>query len=230
MRISLDIGVTLLSLPVTYSHVKMDHIYQNIQRAQALVARYVELDEYTKQERFRIRLFSRKRQFVWWGVGVGWVLYLLWYHSGGKEQDTVIPGVLAFGGSILVMRYVVGPMLDRRKKRAMEQQAVDKCEPMLAEMNRIADELEADAVLPAKYRTLHACGKLLEYIRNGRIGTLREGINLYEEEVSRELQHEQLRHLARQNEQLINQQQTLIDTSRELVRAQRVTNTLLFFQ
>ena len=209
----------------------MDHIYQKLQHAKALIGRYVELDEHMLNEQLRIRLFSRKKWFVWWGVGVGWILYLVWYHGGGaNSDDSVLVGGALFGISILVMRLVVGPLLDQKKKSAMKQEAMAAFEPMVAEMNQIADELEHDAILPPKYRTLHACTKLLEYFANGRIDTLREGINLYEVEASQELQHQQLQHLARQNQQLIHQQQTLINTTREMVQAQRVTNTLLMFQ
>src|SRR5690606_34798201 len=118
-----------------------------------------------EQQKFRIKLYSRRRMFLWWGIAMGWAVYLLWYHLGGlKGQDVMLPGLLSFGGSILAVRYVIGPLLDRRKKTAMEKQAASEFRPMVAEMNQLADELEEDNVLPPKYRTLHACAKLLEYI------------------------------------------------------------------
>ncbi|WP_257657911.1 hypothetical protein [Parapedobacter lycopersici] len=209
----------------------MESIYQNLQQAHVRIARYVELDEHMEQRKFRIQLYSRRRMFVWWGVAAGWIIYLLWYRIGDLQgQGVVVPGLLSFGGSIAAMQYVIGPILDRRKKTAMERQATTEFTPMIAEMNLLADELEKDSVLPPKYRTLHACTKLLEYVENGRIATLREGINLYEEEASRDLQHQQLRQLAQQNQQLIRQQQTLIKNTRDMVRAQRVTNDLLRFR
>ncbi len=209
----------------------MESIYQNLQQAHVRIARYVELDEHMEQRKFRIQLYSRRRMFVWWGIAAGWIIYLLWYRIGDLQgQGVVVPGLLSFGGSIAAMQYVVGPILDRRKKTAMERQATTEFTPMIAEMNLLADELEKDSVLPPKYRTLHACTKLLEYVENGRIATLREGINLYEEEASRDLQHQQLRQLAQQNQQLIRQQQTLIKNTRDMVRAQRVTNDLLRFR
>ena len=209
----------------------MESIYQNLQQAYDRISRYVELDEHMEQRKFRIQLYSRRRMFVWWGIAAGWIIYLLWYRIGNLQgQGVIVPGLLSFGGSIVAMQYVIGPILDRRKKTAMERQATIEFTPMIAEMNQLADELEDDSVLPPKYRTLHACTKLLEYVRNGRIETLREGINLYEEEVSRDLQHQQLRQLALQNQQLIRQQQTLIKNTRDMVRAQRVTNDLLRFR
>ncbi len=209
----------------------MESIYQNLQQAYDRISRYVELDEHMEQRKFRIQLYSRRRMFVWWGIAAGWIIYLLWYRIGNLQgQGVIVPGLLSFGGSIVAMQYVIGPILDRRKKTAMERQATIEFTPMIAEMNHLADELEDDSVLPPKYRTLHACTKLLEYVRNGRIETLREGINLYEEEVSRDLQHQQLRQLALQNQQLIRQQQTLIKNTRDMVRAQRVTNDLLRFR
>lgn len=209
----------------------MESIYQNLQQAHTWIARYVELDEHMEQRKFRIQLYSRRRMFVWWGIAAGWIIYLIWYRIGGLQgQGVVVPGLLSFGGSIAAMQYVIGPILDRRKKTAMERQAAIEFTPMIAEMNLLADELEKDSVLPPKYRTLHACTKLLEYVRNGRIATLREGLNLYEEEASRDLQHQQLRQLAQQNQQLIRQQQTLIKNTRDMVRAQRVTNDLLRFR
>ena len=209
----------------------MESIYQNLQQAYDRISRYVELDEHMEQRKFRIQLYSRRRMFVWWGIAAGWIIYLLWYRIGNLQgQGVIVPGLLSFGGSIVAMQYVIGPILDRRKKTAMERQATIEFTTMIAEMNHLADELENDSVLPPKYRTLHACTKLLEYVRNGRIETLREGINLYEEEVSRDLQHQQLRQLALQNQQLIRQQQTLIKNTRDMVRAQRVTNDLLRFR
>jgi len=210
--------------------MELHTLQQHLNEAYTCLKRYSDNQTEIDNERYRIIFYNRNTQFTCIGIAIGWVLYLIAYHFFITSDQVVATGLITFILSIVCMRWLVGPILDKNKKNDMRKAALIRFQPLMNEMNSIAIKLEESAIIPEKYRTVHAVSHLLDYIKNGRIDTLKEGINLYEDEMSKQTQQNSLNYIVQQNHKMISQKGQLIKNQREMIRAQRVTNTLLMFQ
>lgn len=209
--------------------MEREELKQHLSKSYELLKRYTDNKSTIEAEKFRIMFYNKNTRYVYLGFAVGWVLYLVAYHFFIRDDQIVVAGLVCFGIGIIGMRKFIGPMLDKRKKGAMKEAARLKFEPLVREMDEIALKLEVSDILPEKYRTLHAVSHLLEYVQNKRIDTLKEGLNLYEDEMSKQLQQQRLNQVVQQNQRMIFQNDKMIQQQREMIRAQRTTNDLLHF-
>ncbi len=203
---------------------------QHLNEAYKSLIIYTDYQTEIENERYRIMFYNKNSRHIYIGLAIGWALYLIAYHFIISSNQVVITGFITFGFGIAVMRWIVGPIFDKQKKESMKEAARKRFEPFVKEMDSIALKLEESAIIPEKYRTLHAVSHLLDYIQNGRIDTLKEGINLYEDEMSKQKQQHSLNIMLHQNEKMIRQNGKIILQQREMIRAQRTTNAILLFK
>jgi len=76
------------------------------------------------------------------------------------------------------------------------------------------EEVENISVLPEKYRNIQSIEKIQEYITNKRADSLKEALNLYEDEKMKSQQTRALNRISQQQTALIQIQQA---TNRQLI-------------
>lgn len=141
--------------------------------------------------------------------------------SEGSTPSAPI-GVIIYMAPItyLFVRFGVGNVLDYFKRKQLSKQILPELRKLSAKMNTIADELDSFTILPQRYRTIHAVDSIGNYLVNKRADTLKEAINLYEDQLHKQ---NQLR-----NQQLhIQQNNHIIQQNREMIKAQKITNSRL---
>ncbi len=102
----------------------------------------------------------------------------------------------------------------------------DKKAEIDVEVNRIKENLEQldkYCLLPKKYQNLHSMEKILEYFENLRVDSIKEAINLFEDE---SLKYESIK----QMKILSNKQNIMINHQRSMVFQQGLTNSLLMWK
>lgn len=97
-------------------------------------------------------------------------------------------------------------------------------------MNGLVNQLEKFTILPSKYWTLHAVDTIGNYILDKRIDTLKEGINLYEDELFKAQQLKNQNFQIQQNYHMLRQNSKMIQQNKQMIRAQSITNTMLLFK
>lgn len=195
-----------------------------------LLQRYADNQNQIETEKFKIMLYNNRSKHIILGIVIGYVSYLFAYHFIVTSDQIVATGLICFGGAIIAMRYLIGPLYDRKRKQQKKAEARLRFAPLVMEMEEIAIKMERSEVLPEKYKTLHAVSHLLEYIQNQRIDSLKEGLNLYESDLNRYHQQKSIHQLTQQQQQMIAQQNKMITQQQQMVNAQRTTNTLLWFK
>lgn len=119
----------------------------------------------------------------------------------------VLLGYLYFAGSYIIklIKHIINPRIYENKLKEEEnkkEQAKSTYEGALQIRNQTGREIVQNTIIPVKYITINALNKFEEYLMNYRADTLKECINLFEQEVKSEQLREQL-HLAN----LIQEQQ-----------------------
>jgi hypothetical protein len=132
--------------------------------------------------------------------------------------------------TFLFCRFVVGDGLDWLKRKTLSRNIKPEVLRLTEEMNQLVNKLDSFTVLPPKYRTIHAVDTIGNYILDKRIDTLKEGLNLYEDELFKMQQLKNQNFQIQQNYQLMYQNNEMIQQNRKMIRAQTVTNTLLLFK
>ncbi|WP_316748280.1 hypothetical protein [Pedobacter gandavensis] len=195
------------------------HIFSNLKSSRALISDYVTLDNKRWQHQFEIQNYNRKGVFNLLAVAV--TLFMMWIlttGSGPKTEWTAITVVAPL--SFVVIRFLIGDVLDYFKRKRLKRDIQPELLRLSEKMNNLVAELDSFTVLPEKYRTLQAVGAIGNYFVNKRIDTLKEGFNLYEDEL---FKFQQLK-----NQQFqINQNTRMMHQNNEMIKAQRVTNSLL---
>jgi hypothetical protein len=120
--------------------------------------------------------------------------------------------------------------LDWLKRKTLSRNIKPEVLRLTEEMNQLVNKLDSFTVLPPKYRTIHAVDTIGNYILDKRIDTLKEGLNLYEDELFKMQQLKNQNFQIQQNYQLMYQNNEMIQQNRKMIRAQTVTNTLLLFK
>ncbi|QBR12814.1 hypothetical protein [Sphingobacterium sp. CZ-2] len=210
--------------------MELQNLEKNLEREHDLLKRYASHYAVLENERYRIMFYNRQTMFTILGIIIGWVLFSMSNRFIDNFTVSVFALFISFAVGIFGMRYVIGPRLDNKKQMEMKQASTIRYQPIIQEMNEINQLLEQNNTIPAKYRTVDATAKLLEYIQNKRIDSLKEGLNLYENEISRDRQTNRLNFMAEQNQRIIHNQKFMLKNQRKMINQQTLTNVLLFFR
>lgn len=208
--------------------MELQQTFNNLKESRDLIAQYVELDSRIWEHNLCIKNYNRKRLFNALSfIVTALLMYILTTGPGPKASFAAIiyVGPLTF----ICFRFLVGDVLDKMKRAKMIEQIKPEILKLSEEMNRLVEKLDSFTLLPPKYRTLHAVDTIGGYFVNKRIDSLKEGINLYEDELfkSQQLQNQHLQ--IHQNSQMIQQNNKMIQQNKQMINAQSVTNTLLIF-
>ncbi|WP_316808735.1 hypothetical protein [Pedobacter agri] len=125
---------------------------------------------------------------------------------------------------------MVGKYWDSQKKKEILANELANISAIESKMNLIASQLDSFTILPERYRTIHAVDSIGSYFVNKRVDSLKEGINLYEDELLKYQQLHQNNQMIFQNSQMIFQNNQMIYQNNKMLRAQSITNTLLLFK
>lgn len=208
--------------------MELHKIFGNLEDSRTLIAKYADLDSRAWGLKFYVQHYNRKRLFNFLAVGsAGLLAYLLATPSSGKTDFTYMIIIAPF--LYLLLRFVVGDGLDKIKRKSLIRKMQPEIESIAREMNQLVDRLDSFTVLPPKYRTIHAVDTIANYIMDNRIDSLKEGFNLYEDELFKiqQIQNQQMQ--IRQNHMMINQNSQMLAQNKKMIRAQHITNTLLMF-
>ena len=210
--------------------MELQTLKNHLSEAQELLKKYSDYQAEIETERYKILIFNRNTLFLILGLLAGYIIYTVGHRLSEPFSKSVLSGLISFAIGIVGMRWVIGPILDRQKINQMKADTLRRFQPKLQEMDAIALKLETSGVIPEKYRTYHAVSHILEYIKNFRADSLKEGLNLYEEEMSRNKQSGQFDQIIGQNRKMINQNIQIIQNQKSMIRAQRTTNYMLLFK
>lgn len=204
--------------------MELNLLHQHLAEHHILLQKYANNQSQIENEKLRIMFYHNRGKHLAIGIVIGLIAVSL---ASSLSIDNVVVVMLCFIGSILAMTHLLGPMLDSKRRQQLKAAARERLRPLVLEMGEVAMKMEQANVLPEKYRTLHAVSHLMEYIENRRIDTLKEGLNLYENDLKSYDQQKGFNRLASQQEKMITQQKTMTEQQRQMVRAQQTTNNLL---
>jgi hypothetical protein len=119
-------------------------------------------------------------------------------------------------------RFMIGDVLDYFKRKQLIRQIKPELIQISEQMNNLVEKLDQFTLLPEKYWTLQAVDTIGNYFQNRRADTLKEAINLYEDELYKAQQLRNHQHQVYQNEHMIKQ-------NKEMIRVQKITNSRLFW-
>lgn len=200
--------------------MEIQEIYNNLKRSRTFITEYADLDSRIWHLQFNAQHYNRRKLFNIIGLAAAVLMALILSSEGSTPAAPI--GVILYMAPItyLFFRFGVGNVLDYFKRKRLSKQILPELRKLSAKMNTIADELDSFTILPERYRTIHAVDTIGNYIVNKRADTLKEAINLYEDELHK---HNQLR-----NQQLhIQQNNHIIQQNREMIKAQKITNSRL---
>ncbi|MCX2453652.1 hypothetical protein OQX61_20440, partial [Pedobacter sp. PLR] len=195
--------------------MELPHIFSNLKSSRALISDYVALDNKIWQHQFEIKNYNRKRLFNLLSV-VATVLFMWILNAGSDRIISFIPIIVVAPLAFVCIRFIIGDVLDYFKRKKLMRDIQPELLRLSERMNELVEELDSFTVLPEKYRTLHAVDAIGNYFVNKRIDTLKEGFNLYEDELfkSQQLRNQQFQ---------INQNAQMMHQNHEMIKAQRVT-------
>jgi hypothetical protein len=203
-------------------------LFDNLRKSKELIARYADLDFEIWSLKFYIQQYDRKTLFTF--LSLVPTLILIYAPRITINFRTNMFTFLAVAIiSFFVLKYGVFKLVIRLKRQSLWHSNQTKLLNLLDEMNKLVQQLDDFTVLPPKYRTMHAVDAIEDYILNKRIDTLKEGLNLYEDELYKmqQMHHQQFQ--IEQNYQMMHQNSQMIKQNKKMIRAQTVTNTLLMF-
>jgi hypothetical protein len=98
-------------------------------------------------------------------------------------------------------------------EKKVKQKKINEQKSEFENLNNIIqstfDECDRITILPLKYRSLVAVSSIIDYFNNQRADSLKEAINLYEDECNRKKQNNLLNHISTQQNNIIKSQQTI---------------------
>lgn len=209
--------------------MELQLLQQHLSEYAVLLRRYADYENQIESERLRIMYHNSRGKHIALGVIAALLSVSVFRRLFG---ETFIGSFLilgCFAGIIFLVVNVIGPMFDRKKREQMKHAARLRFAPLVKEMDEIAIAMEESDVLPEKYKTLHAVTHLSEYIKNRRVDSLKEAINLYEHDLHHYQQQKSMNSVVGNQMKVVNQQKAMIKHQREMVRAQRTTNALLLW-
>ncbi len=119
---------------------------------------------------------------------------------------------------LVVLSIVLFRRLGKVKEKSLIRKRFETRKNEIDEINSIIlatfEEVENISVLPEKYRNIQSIEKIQEYITNKRADSLKEALNLYEDEKMKSQQTRALNRISQQQTALIQIQQA---TNRQLI-------------
>lgn len=200
----------------------LQQVFDNITKSRDLIAEYADLDHKIWQAQLYVKNYNRKKLFNILSLGITALLLYITYIADGNLKNNWFPMLYAAPFLFLIFRVCIGDLLDFIKRIRLKRRMKPEIIRLSEKMDVIADRLDAYTVLPSKYRTLHAVNAIGGYFVNERAHSLKEAINLYEQELfyNQQLGNQQMQ--MQQNGQIIQQNQ-------QMIQAQRRTNRLLYW-
>ena len=194
----------------------------NLKKSRIEIADYADLDNRIWQLQFNVEHYNRRRLFGIIGLGASALMLLLLTTGSGPIAPI---GVIIYTVPLtyLLFRFGVCGTLDYFKRKTLKQQLMPELQNLSRDLNTIAERLDSFTALPEQYRTLHAVDCIGGYLINKRADSLKEAINLYEDELFR---HKQL-----QNQHIqIQQNSHIMHQNKEMIKAQKITNKRLLWR
>lgn len=201
--------------------MELQEILNNLKKSRTEIADYADLDNRIWQLQFNAANYNRRRLFSGLGLGASALMLLLLTTGSGPIAPI---GVIIYTVPLtyLFFRFGIGGTLDYFKRKTLKQQIIPDIQNLSGSLNSIAERLDGFTVLPEQYRTLHAVDTLGGYLINKRADSLKEAINLYEDELFKYKQ------LHNQNIQ-IQQNSRIMNQNKEMIKAQKITNKRLLW-
>lgn len=204
-------------------------LFDNLRKSKELIARYADLEIETCSLKFNIQKYDRKSLIVFLSL-VPTLILIYAPRISINFRTNIFTFLIISIASFVILKYGVFKLLIRLKRRELWRANTPRLVMLADEMNNLVQQLDHFTVLPPKYRTMHAVDTIEDYILNKRIDSLKEGLNLYEDELYK-LKHMQNQQFQiQQNYQMIYQNSQMITQNKRMIRAQAVTNTLLMFR
>lgn len=199
--------------------MQIQELINNLKQSRTLIEEYAELHNRSWQLQFSAHNYNKNKLFNLWGIGVsGFIASLYLATDGISSAIAVLFSVLPI--TYVFIRFGLGSVFNYTGRKVAIQQAALQADQLSAQMNVLAEKLDSFSVLPEKYRTLQAVNAIRSYLLNKRADSLKEAINLYEEEVFRHNQIQGQQFQIQQNHQMIQQ-------NKEMIKAQKTTNSRL---
>lgn len=208
--------------------MELQEIFNNLEESKKLITQYVKKDARIWGIKFYVHNYNRRRMFNIISILATLLLVTMLISKSGTKFN--IPMLLFIALlTFTFFRFAVGEGLDYLKRKSLFKKTKPEILELFDEMNQLVLTLDTFTVLPPKYRTLHAVETIKNYILNERIDSLKEGINLYQDELfkSRQLYNQNFQIL--QNYQVTYQNSQMIQQDKKMIRAQTITNDLLTF-
>ncbi|MEJ2884587.1 hypothetical protein [Pedobacter sp. GR22-6] len=201
--------------------MQLQELINNLKQSKTLIEEYAELHNRSWQLQFNAHNYNRNRLFNILGIGVGAFIASLYLATDGiSSAIAVLFSVLPI--TYIFVRFGIGSAFNYKGRKVAIQHAGPLVEHLSAQMNVLVETLDSFSMLPEKYRTLQAVNAIRSYLLNKRAESLKEAINLYEEEVFRHSQIQRQQFQIQQNHQMIQQ-------NREMIKAQKTTNSRLLW-
>lgn len=123
--------------------------------------------------------------------------------------------LIPFG--LIVISIIIFRKLGKMKEKSIVRKRFEERKYEIDEINsailKTYEESEKVSVLPQKYRNIHSIEKIQEYLINKRADSLKEALNMYEDELMKLQQMQVLNRISQQQKNLIQAQQA---TNRQL--------------
>ncbi|SER24532.1 hypothetical protein SAMN04487944_10246 [Gracilibacillus ureilyticus] len=149
-----------------------------------------------------VKLLKWWQHIIVWFIlffGVAYLIDIVTYpfrslFNVGEPSDFLVYLLMA----IFTIFYIMGYTKYGRYKEKKAQEKLEKQTTVLqrleAEKEQLLQLLDY-SIVPEKYWTVHAIQMFEEYIQNSRADSLKEAINLYEQELRHEEHMQEMRHL-----------------------------------
>lgn len=164
-------------------------LIENLEKTKAIIKRNVSADaklfsiKFEIQKTYASKLFlglAFIASYLTLGVSMG----LASSHDIIKEDTMLYFLLLAIGFVVLI--FIVIRRLGKKLEKKLIKQRFKKRESEINELNNIIiqsfEECELTSILPEKYWNLQAIDKIISYFINKRADSLKEAINLFEDE------------------------------------------------
>jgi hypothetical protein len=213
------------------NHLPMDlqNIFNNLKNSKELIAQYADKDAKIWELKFYVQNYNRKKLFNTLAIIATLLLVGILNSPGPGPKFDVFKLLYILPLSFVFWRFVIGDSLDYFKRKALVSKIKPEILKLTDEMNQLVNKLDTFTILPPKYRTLHAVDAIGNYILDKRIDSLKEGLNLYEDELFKMQQLKNQNFQIQQNYQMMYQNTQMIEQNKKMIRAQAVTNTLLIW-
>lgn len=200
----------------------------NLTKSRAVIAEYANKNEKIWQMQYHAKFYNRKRLFNIIAASISAFIIFVQL-MGTNPWSSLLTVIYAVPIIFVIVRVGIGDVSDYFKRRILKAQIIPQIYQLAEEMNELAVKLDGITILPEQYRTLQAVDTIGNYLVNKRADSLKEGINLYEDEQFKQKQLDNQHKQIQQNFQMINQNHQMMQQNKEMIRAQKTTNSRLLW-